>query len=54
MKQLLFDFSETLIDPDGDKVKVDLMNDTVKEIQFFLKCTKLKAAETLRELKKKV
>ena len=50
--QGLFDFSEYFLDKDGDKVKVNYLSDTIKEIESFLKCSKAKAVEVLAELKK--
>lgn len=47
-----FDFSETLIDADGDKVFVDIMTDPLKVIAMFLKCSKTKAREVYGLLSK--
>lgn len=47
------DFTEVLTDTDGDKVVVDCLSDTVKEIARFLKCTRTKARQVLKELRKK-
>lgn len=53
MTQLFFDFSKTLTDADGDKVIIDTLSDTQKEIQKMLNCSKTKAFEVLADLQKK-
>lgn len=47
-----FDFSETLIDADGDKVFIDIMTDPLKVIAMFLKCSKTKGREVYGLLSK--
>lgn len=48
--QMLFSFTEELIDPDGDKIIVDVTKDKIKVISEMLACSRSKAIETLKLL----
>lgn len=52
MTQGLLDFSDTLIDADGDRISVDFLSDTLQIISLLLKCSRKKAREVLAKLRK--